>query len=157
MRRDRPLADVLLVLVVLALASAPLAAASAPKQFTPSVLAGTWSGTWTNQTLGTTGSFVLRIRPDGRLLRITTSLDGCTQSFAPRWTPIGFTIASATAHLTYSYPSGSLSGSGGPPACASGGSWQLDGMFTARQFSATVYLAVPEGGSTTTVVTLARK
>jgi hypothetical protein len=175
-RRHRPLADVLVGTFVTALVAVPAATAAPPRGFSPAVLAGTWTGTWHNQTLGTSGTLTLEIGARGSALRFTTAVAGsafgCSapgrQTFVlpagrgpNRWTPKGFSITNPSAvfgtmNVTYLYPGGSLSGSGKDPACAPGVSWSLDGMFTAKQFNATARVSLPDGGSATTVVSLAK-
>jgi len=174
-RRHRPLVDVLLAAA--ALVAVPAATAAKPRGFTPAVLAGTWTGTWHNQTFNTTGTLTLKIGAKGSALRLTAAIAGnpfgCTapgqQTFTVpagsgpnRWTAKGFSISNpspafGTMNVTYMYPGGSLSGSGKDPACAPGISWSLDGMFTTKQFNATAHIALPGGGSATTVVSLAKK
>ena len=177
MRRHRPLADVLVAASLVALVVAPEGTAAKPRGFSPAVLEGTWTGTWDDQTLNTSGTLTLRISARGSALRFaavtTGGTFGCT---APgrqtltlpagngpnHWTPQGFSIsqpsqAFGTMNVTYMYPSGSLSGSGKDPACAPGTSWSLDGMFSGRQFNATAYVALQDGGSATTVVSLAKR
>ncbi|MGZ4415583.1 MAG: hypothetical protein ACXVRZ_14600 [Gaiellaceae bacterium] len=177
MRRHRPLVDVLLAASVTALVAVPAAAAAKPRGFTPAVLAGTWAGTWSNQTFNTSGTLALRISVKGSALRFTTTITGntfgCTapgpQTFtlpagsgSNHWTPKGFPISNPSAafgtmNIRYAYPAGTLSGSGKDPACAPGISWTLDGLFTAKQFNATARITLPGGGSATTVVSLAKK
>jgi hypothetical protein len=176
-RRHRPLVDVLLAASLTALVAVPAATAATPRGFTPTVLAGTWAGTWNNQTFKTSGTLTLRISARGTTLRfsaaITGNTFGCTapgpQTFTlpsgtgrNHWTGKGFSISNpsaafGTTNITYTYPAGALSGSGKDPACAPGISWTLDGMFTARQFNATAHITLPGGGSATTVVSLAKK
>ena len=147
-----------------------------PKGFTPAVLAGTWSGTWNNQTFNTNGTLTLTITGGNSLVFsavITGNTFGCTapgpQTFtlpagagANHWTPKGFSISNPSAafgtmNVTYAYPSGTLTGSGNGPACATGISWQLNGAFTKTSFSATAHITLPGGSTATTVVSLAKK
>jgi hypothetical protein len=167
------------LLIALALVAVPAATAGKPKPrgFTPAVLAGTWAGTWNNQTFKTAGTLALTITPIGNALRFRTAITGntfgCTtpgpQTFtlwagggANHWTAKGFSLSNPSAafgamNLTYMYPAGSLAGSGKDPQCAPGISWTFDGMFTAKRFNATAHITLPDGGQATTVVSLAKK
>ena len=147
-----------------------------PKGFTPAMLAGTWTGTWNNQTFNTNGTLTLTIT-GGKSLVFTAAITGNTfgcaapgpQTFTlpagsgpNHWTAKGFSIANPSAafgtmNVTYAYPSGSLTGSGNGPACATGISWQLTGAFTKTSFSATAHITLPGGSTATTVVSLAKK
>jgi hypothetical protein len=74
----------------------------------------------------------------------------------------GFSISNPSAafgtmNVRYSWPSGSMTGSGKDPACAPGISWQLTGKFAAKTFSATAHISLPGGSTATTVVSLAKK
>ena len=176
MRRHRSLADVLVAASLTALVAAPATTAARPRGFSPAVLIGTWTGTWHDQTSDTSGALTLRIGARGSTLRFTAAITGspfgCAapglQAFTlpagsgpNHWTPRGFSISNpspafGTMNVMYVYPGGSLSGSGKDPACAPGTSWSLDGMFTGKQFNATAYIALSDGGSATTVVSLAK-
>ena len=157
--------------------SAATAAAAKPKKFTPAVLAGTWAGTWTNQTFKTTGTLTLKISAAHNALvfaaTITGNTFGCAaptpQAFtlpagkgANHWTAKGFNLSNpspafGTMNVTYAYPSGALTGSGNAPACAPGISWTLAGKFTAKTFNATAHITLPGNSTATTVVSLAKK
>jgi hypothetical protein len=153
------------------------AAAATPKKFTPAVLAGTWAGTWTNQTFNTTGTLTLKISSGHNALvfaaTITGNTFGCAaptpQAFtlpagkgANHWTARGFNLSNpspafGTMNITYAYPSGALTGSGKGPACAPGISWTLTGKFTAKTFNATAHITLPGNSAATTVVSLTKK
>jgi hypothetical protein len=168
----------LAVVALLALAAAVPSATAAPTTFKPAVLDGTWAGTWNNLTFKTKGTLSLKITSTtGNKLvfaaTITGNTFGCTppgpQMFtlptgagANHWTANGFTIANPNAafgkmNVIYSYPLGTLAGSGKNPKCAPGLSWKLAGKFTTKKFSATAYITLPGGGKATTVVQLAKK
>jgi hypothetical protein len=179
----------LLLLVLAALIAAPVAAAAHhPKKkpkpkpkpiavvFTPAKLAGTYAGTWNNQTFNTSGTLILTITGGTSLVfsaAITGNTFGCTapgaQTFTlPKgpgpntWTATGFTISNpnpafGTMNITYTWPAGTLTGGGQGPACAPGISWQINGGFTATGFNATAHITLPGGSLATTVVTLTKK
>jgi hypothetical protein len=172
------------LLLLAVLIAAPAATAAQPKEkppkktgFTPAALAGTWSGTWDNQTFTTTGTLTLTITSAGNKLGFTAAITGntfgCTapgpQTFTlpagsgpNHWTAKGFSIANPSAafgtmNVTYSWPSGSMTGSGKDPTCAPGISWLLTGRFAAKTFRATAHITLPGGSTATTVVSLAKK
>jgi hypothetical protein len=180
----------LLLLVLAILVAAPAAtAAHHPKKkpkpkpkpvavgFKAAMLAGTWAGTWNNQTFNTSGTLTLTISSADNALgfsaAITGNTFGCTapgpQTFtlpagagANHWTAQGFAISNpnaafGTMNVTYAWPAGTLTGSGNGPACATGISWTLDGAFTATTFNATAHITLPGGSQATTVVSLAKK
>ena len=164
------------IVAVIALALA-VPASAAPAKFTPSVLAGTWVGTWSNLTFKTKGTLTLNITSPGNKLVFTAKIAGNTfgcaapgpQTFTlpggsgpNHWTAAGFTIknpsqAFGTMNVVYSYPSGTLTGSGKGVKCAPGISWTLASKFTATTFNATAHITLPGGGKATTVVSLAKK
>ena len=172
----------LLLLVLAALVAVSFATAADAKKkpkkkgFTPAVLAGTWAGTWDNQTFNTTGTLTLTITGGSTLgftAAITGNTFGCTapgpQTFTlpagsgpNHWNAKGFTISNPSAafgtmDVTYSYPSGSMTGSGKDPQCAPGISWTLTGGFNKTSFHATAHITLPGGSTATTVVSLAKK
>ena len=164
------------VVAIVALALA-VPASAAPAKFTPSVLAGTWVGTWSNLTFKTKGTLTLTITsPANKLVfnaKITGNTFGCAapgpQTFTlpagsgpNHWTSAGFILknpsfAFGTMNVVYSYPSGALTGSGKGVKCAPGISWTLAAKFTATKFNATAHITLPGGGKATTVVSLAKK
>jgi hypothetical protein len=148
----------------------------APVGFTPAVLAGTWTGTWNNQTFNTKGTLNLTITGGTTLgfsATITGNTFGCTapgpQTFTlpagpgpNTWNAQGFTIqnpnpAFGTMNITYSWPAGTLTGGGQSPSCAPGISWTINGAFTATAFNATAHIAIPGGIQATTVVALTKQ
>ena len=167
----------LAVVALVALAIAVPSATAAPQAFTPSVLAGSWVGTWHNLTFNSTGTLSLKITSTSKKLGFTATITGntfgCTaptpQTFtlpagagANHWTAKGFAITSpspafGTMNVRYTYPSGTLTGSGKDPTCAPGISWSLTGKFTAKTFNATANITLPGGSTATTVVSLAKK
>ena len=172
-----------LIVLLAAVVAVPAASAAHQKKkpkkkgFTPAALAGTWAGTWDNQTFNTTGTLTLTISSAGGNLGFTAAITGntfgCTapgpQTFTlpagsgpNHWTPGGFSISNPSAafgtmNVTYSYPSGTLTGSGKDPACAPGITWQLTGKFAAKTFTATAHITLPGGSTATTVVSLTKK
>ena len=167
----------LALVALVALAGATSAAAATPQKFTPAKLAGTWAGTWTNQTFKTTGTLTLKISSSHNALAFAATITGNTfgcaaptpQAFklpagkgANHWTAKGFNLSNPSPafgkmNVTYAYPSGALTGSGQGPACAPGISWTLTGKFTATRFSATAHITLPGNGTATTVVSLKKK
>jgi hypothetical protein len=167
----------LALVALLAVVGASSATAATPKKFTPAALAGTWAGTWTNQTFTTTGTLTLKISSVHNALvfaaTITGNTFGCAaptpQAFklpagkgANHWTAKGFNLSNPSAafgtmNITYAYPSGTLTGSGKAPACAPGIAWTLTGKFTAKTFNATASITLPGNSTATTVVSLTKK
>ena len=175
----RVLAVLLVMLIAVPAATAakhPKKKPPKPKGFTPAALAGTWSGTWNNQTFNTNGTLTLTITGGtslGFTAAITGNTFGCTapgpQTFtlpsgagANHWNAKGFSISNpspafGTMNVNYVFASGELNGSGDGPACAPGISWHLDGKFTKTAFTATAHINLPGGSEATTVVSLAKK
>jgi len=178
MRRFRVLALALALLAVAALVASPAGAKKKPKPkpkhkpapaaFTPSVLAGTWSGTWNNTRFSTSGTLTLQVTASATTLgwtaTITGNTFGCTtpapQTFTlPKgsgpnhWSATGFSIAGTNAAFgdfaaTYVYKGGTLTASGKNLACAPGLSFTVDGKFSATAFTATATITLPNGGGT---------
>jgi len=147
-----------------------------PAGFTPGLAAGTWKGTWTNQTFGTTGSLTFAIDASGGVLTFavapTGNVFGCatpapetytvTQGAgANHWNADGFDVQAASAafgqlEVSLAYPSGKLTGHGANPSCFSGLSWTLDGAATPNAIDGTVTISLPGGLSATTKIALTR-
>jgi hypothetical protein len=163
----------LAVAVCMALAAAP-ALASAPKPFTPKKVAGTWTGTWTNKTFGSTGPISLqgKLLRKGKAFQFNIDLGGnalgCPDP-APEHTPTitkgkgknhwnanGFRLnltspAYGTFDVKYVDKTHKLTGSGGNPPCAPGVTWKLDGKLTHASFTGTVTITLPSGTATSTL------
>jgi hypothetical protein len=175
MRRRYAAAAVSLVFLALA----PGAGAAPSAGFTPSVLAGTWTGTWTNETFKSTGTLSLKISGAATALKMTAKITGNTFGCAPpgpqtfsipkgagvnHWSAAGFSLYGPSPSLgvfraTYSYPSGAITASGKNPACAPGLSFSLSGRFSGKSFTAKATIKLPAergGGTATTTVSLTR-
>src|SRR5947209_1943801 len=120
--------------------------ANGAAMFTPRTLAGTWSGGWTNQALGTAGpvTVVVRSLAGGSKLVFSASIRGAVfgcSSVPPEttrpltkgvgvnhWGPAGFVIKGRSKSfgvlvLRYRSAIGALTGSGANPPCAHGVTW----------------------------------
>lgn len=163
--------------LVAAVAVATTAASAAPAAFTPKTLAGAWTGSWKNQTFGSTGAAALTVAATGD--RLTFSFDlgggvfGCTDpagestkpigkgAGANAWSAKGFTIQGAskalgTVKIVYDDAKRSLLGTGSNPPCRAGLTWKIVGTFAATTFSGTVAIALPDGTKATSVLSLKR-
>ena len=162
------------------LAAAPALAASKPKGFTPKKLAGTWSGTWSNQTFNTTGTLMLQEKPvrKGKAFQFIVDLGGnelgCPDP-APEGTPVitkgsgnnhwnkkGFKLhlispAYGTFSVSYSHKTHKLTGGGADPSCAPGVSWQLDGSLTKASFTGTIGIKLAGGQTASSSLTANRQ
>jgi hypothetical protein len=183
MRRLRLVLILLVVLLVAALVVAPAGAKKKPKKhkpapgFTPAVLAGNWNGTWTNTRFNTNGTLTLTVDATAATLGWTATIGGNTFGCAPpapqsftltkgsgpnHWNAAGFSIAGGNAAFgdfaaTYSFRGGTLTASGKNLSCAPGLSFTVSGHFTAKAFTATATITLPNGGGTaTTNVSLTR-
>ena len=144
--------------------------------FTPQTLAGTWTGTWRNQTFGSSGPASIAIKnPDPNSFTFTANFGGnvfgcsqppptsgtVTQGEGPNhWNFYGFTIqittpTGGTVSLTYIHSTGALTGNG-TSGCNPGLSWTINGAFTGNTFSGTVSISLSGGGSAVSVVSLTR-
>jgi hypothetical protein len=168
--------------VCLALVATPAFAKSKHRSsgFTPAKLAGTWSGTWSNQTFNTTGTLMLQEKPvrKGRAFQFIVDLGGnelgCPDP-APEGTPVitkgsgnnhwnkkGFKLhlispAYGTFTVSYSHKTHKLTGSGGNPSCAPGVSWQLDGKLTKASFTGSISIKLANGQSASSSLTANRQ
>ena len=175
MRRIRPILVVLVVLLAAALVVAPAGAKKKPKKhkpapvgFTPALLAGSWSGTWTNTRFNTNGTLTLVVAASATTLGWTATIGGNTFGCAPpapqtftlpkgsgpnHWNAAGFSIAGSNAAFgdfaaSYAYKGGTLTASGKNLACAPGLSFTVAGYFAANAFTATATITLPNGGGT---------
>ena len=167
--------------VVLAVAAfLACSASAATTAFTPKTLAGTWSGTWTNQTFGSSGPATVTARSRAGNTKLLFSVNfgggvfGCP-SVPPEatpplpkgtgpnhWSPGGFTIKGkskdfGTLTLTYRAASGNLSGSGVNPPCAQGLSWSIIGAFVGSKFSGKVKIKLASGQTAISDISLTRE
>ncbi len=165
--------------VCMALAAAPALAAKS-KPFTPRKVAGTWTGTWTNHTFGSTGPITLQGKPfrKGKAFQFSVDLGGnalgCPDP-APEHTPTitrgrgknhwnakGFRLslrspAYGTFDVRYVDRTHKLTGSGGNPPCAPGVTWELDGKLTHARFTGTVTIHLPNQPPATSTLTADRQ
>jgi hypothetical protein len=155
---------------------APAPPAPPPSGFTPGLLAGTWNGSWRNQTFGSTGSAQLVIaQPSATSFTFRFALGGnvfgcstppatsgeITQGTGPNhWSADGFSIQTSTggggsASISYDFKTGAMTGSG-TSGCNPGITWTLAGTFSGSSFSGTVSISLPGGITATSTLTLAR-
>jgi hypothetical protein len=163
-----------LAAVILLALSVPAALDAKTKPFTPKLVAGTWSGTWSNQTFNTTGAITLqgKLMKKGKAFQFNVDLGGnalgCPDP-APEHTPTitkgsgknhwnakGFKLnlsspAYGTFNVSYSLKTKKLTGTGGNPPCASGVTWKLDGKLTKSAFTGTVTITLPNQTATSTI------
>jgi hypothetical protein len=166
--------------VCLALAATPALAKSKSTGFTPTKLAGTWSGNWSNHTFNTTGTLTLQEKPvrKGKAFQFLVDLGGnelgCPDP-SPEHTPTitkgkgdnhwnkkGFRLhlispAYGTFTVTYSLKTHKLVGTGANPSCAPGVSWQLDGTLTRAAFTGNVTIKLANGQSASSSLTASRQ
>lgn len=129
---------------------------------------GNWSGTWTNPRFNTNGTLTLTVTATASTLGWTATIGGNTFGCAPpapqsftltkgsgpnHWNAAGFSIAGSNAAFgdfaaNYTFKGGSLTASGKNLACAPGLSFTVSGHFTAKAFTATATITLPNGGGT---------
>ena len=148
----------------------------APSGFTPQFIAGTWQGTWQNQTFGSSGpaSFVVQL-PDPNSFTFTATLGGnvfgCTSppptsgqiTFGTgpnHWNADGFSVQMAAAgggsvSIAYDFKANMLTGNG-TSGCNPGITWTIKGSFNGNTFSGTVTITLPGGITATSVLNLTR-
>lgn len=144
--------------------------------FTPKLLAGTWNGSWTNTTFGSTGPAKIVAGAPGTKLTFTVDFGGnvfgCQDppagggaitkgTGANHWSPAGFTIkrtgpAFGTTTIVYTHSNKKLRGNGFNPTCNPGLKWTLDGAFAGKTFSGTVNITLPDGSKATSKLALTR-
>ena len=167
------------VLTAFVAAGALAGNAAAATPFTPSTIAGTWKGQWTNHTFGSTGPAQIvatSLAGDTKLkfhIAFTGTVFGCNsvppESSTPvptgkgpnHWNARGFIIEGTSKDfgqlsLTYHYPSGKLTGAGKNPPCAPGLSWTISGTFGATSFDGLVHIKLGDGSSAVSEITLTR-
>jgi hypothetical protein len=165
--------------VVAAAAFLACSAGAATTAFTPKTLAGTWSGTWTNQTFGSSGPATIVAKALAGNTKLQFSVNfmgtvfGCSsvppESTRPlprgtgpnHWNAAGFVVKGAskdfgTLTLTYRSGSGNLSGSGANPPCARGLTWSIIGAFVGSKFSGKVKIKLASGQTAISDISLTR-
>ncbi len=167
-------------LVLIGVAAGSLvASAGAAAPFTPATLAGTWSGTWKNERFGSTGpaKIVAKSTSGNKQLLFTADLGGnvfgCADppvesakpltkgTGANHWNDSGFAIKGPSkdfGQLTLSYKAatGTLTGSGANPMCATGLSWTVSGKFSGKTFTAKVNIKLADGSPAISDISLTR-
>lgn len=161
------LGAVALLLAVSAWAAAP---------FTPAALAGTWKGSWKNETFGSTGPALFSAKAVGTKMVVSMDLGGnvfgCTDppartatigkgTGANGWNARGFAFSSksptlGTTKIVYVHARKSIVASGLNPSCANGLQWKLTGTFSGKSFAGTVAIRLPDGGHATSKISLTR-
>jgi hypothetical protein len=159
---------------VAALLAVGSAWAAAP--FTQATLAGTWKGSWKNETFGSTGPAVFSAKAAGTKIAVSMDLGGnvfgcadppartasLTKGTGPnQWNAKGFSFSSkspilGTTKVVYVHAAKSMIASGLNPACANGLQWKLTGKFSGKSFSGTVAITLPDGGHATSTISLTR-
>ncbi len=166
-------------LAVACLALVPALADSRTKPFTPRQVAGTWTGSWSNQTFGTSGTLTLsgRTLKHGRAFRFDVDLGGnalgCPDPAAERtptikkgsgdnrWNRKGFQLhlvspAYGAFLVTYSARTHKLTGGGGKPACAPAVTWKLNGRLTRASFTGSIAIDLGNGQTASSTLTATR-
>lgn len=172
MRRLLPVA-----LIALAL---PLSAAAATHHssaaFSPKTLAGTWKGTWMNETFHTSGTLTLKISGTSSMVltaKITGNTFGCTapgpQKFtipkgsgATGWSSSGFKISATSKGFgslkaTYTNSTGKIVANGSHVTCSPGLTFKVTGKWTKTALNATANIHLGSGGTAKTVVKLTKQ
>ena len=167
----------LLVLSVVALALAVPAAAMVPP-FQPAQIAGSWKGTWHNDTFGSTGPAFIRAKAigSGKRAKLNFLSDfggnvfGCTNppadgvtltkgAGANHWGAAGFVVkgtskAFGNLTLTYNNAKKTIVGNGGNPTCNPGLTWRINGKFAGKTFTATVHIHLPDASGAVSKISL---
>lgn len=169
-----PRAQAATALGAVALLLAVSAWAAAP--FTPATLAGTWKGSWKNETFGSTGPALFSAKAVGTKMVVSMDLGGnvfgCTDppartatigkgTGANGWNAKGFAFSSksptlGTTKVVYVHATKSIVASGVNPSCANGLQWKLTGTFSGKSFADTVAITLPDGGHATSRISLTR-
>jgi hypothetical protein len=173
----RLLALAAVILLVLAM---PAALGAKTKPFTPKLVAGTWSGNWSNQTFNTSGTITLqgKVTRKGRAFQFNVDLGGnalgCSDPAAEHtptitkgsghnhWNAKGFKLklkspAYGSFNVSYSQKTQRLTGIGENPSCAPGVAWMLDGKLTKSAFTGTVRITLPTGQIATSTINATRQ
>jgi hypothetical protein len=162
------------VVAFVALAAAVLPAnAGAATPFSPNAIAGTWTGTWTNETFGSTGPAKIVAKSLAGNTKLVFTVDfggnvfGCedppaesakplTKGTGPgHWNAAGFQVkggskAFGNLTLTYKAATGALTGGGANPTCAMDLQWTVKGRFAGKAFTGTVTIKLARGAQTAT-------
>lgn len=145
--------------------------------FTPQTLAGTWAGTWENETFGSTGPASIVVTPIGtRSFTFTANFGGnvfgcsspppaggtVTQGTGPNtWSATGFNVDTATpaggrVRLAYVHATSSLSGTG-TSGCRPEITWRMgQSPFTGNTFHGRIEILLNGNAFATSVVKLSR-
>ncbi len=142
-----------------------------PAGFTPAFIAGTWNGSWRNQTFGTTGSAQFAVAtptPSSFTFQATLggNVFGCptpppasgeiTQGTGVNhWNADGFTVKTQNSTVSYDFKANAFTGNG-VSSCNPGITWTIKGAFDGNAFSGTVSISLPGGVSATSVIELKR-
>jgi hypothetical protein len=160
-------------LVALACAAVLPAGVGAAGPFTPKAIAGTWTGTWTNETFGSMGPAKIVARSLAGNTKLVFTVDfggnvfGCedpppesakplTKGTGPgHWNAAGFQVkgeskAFGNLKLTYRAATGALTGGGANPTCAMDLQWTVKGRFVGKAFTGTVTIKLARGAQTAT-------
>jgi hypothetical protein len=173
----------LVVLGVLAfVASASASVASAP--FQPSVIKGSWKGTWHNLRFGSTGpaSIKATVTGKGNKAKLRFNADfggnvfGCADP-APEsspllthgkgnnhWNSAGFVVKAnsqsfGALKITFKNVGKKLTGAGGNPPCNQGLTWTLTGKFSGtklKTFTGSVHITLPDKTTATSKLALTK-
>jgi hypothetical protein len=155
------------VIAVVALAALAPPASAAAKPFTPSAVAGTYSGTWTDSTFGTSGplAFTIKAKRHDTVLVMEGKVGG--QAFGcpglppiasisltrgrrvNHWDAAGFRLARNDAfgnlRATYDHQRGTIRATGtGPPACAGFVSYVVTGTLRGGVLNGTTDITLPK-------------
>lgn len=145
--------------------------------FTPKLLAGTWSGSWKNETFGSTGPAKIVASAPGNT-RLLFNVDfggnvfgcedppagsgGIAKGTGPnKWNAAGFRIvkdspAFGKTDLTYVHRTKTLRGTGFNPTCNPGLKWALAGKFSGNTFAGTINITLPDGTAAVSKLSLTR-
>jgi hypothetical protein len=167
------------LLALVAAGSLGAAAFAAQTAFTPKSIAGTWSGTWKNETFGSTGPASIKASALSGNTKLAFTADfggnmfGCADpageaakpltkgAGATHWSAGGFVIqkkskALGSLKLTYTAANGKLVGSGSNPPCAAGLSWKAAGRFSGKSFTAKITISLPDKTTATSTISLTK-
>ncbi len=165
------------LLCALALALTAVGTAASAPGFSPKLIAGNWTGTWMNETFGSTGSASIVAKATRTTLAFTADFGGnvfgcpdpnpestkpLTKGAGPNhWNPSGFKIkgvskAFGTLQLIYTHATKRLKGGGSNPNCAMNLAWVVDGTFAGNTFTGTVNITLPDGSKAVSKINLTR-
>ena len=174
----------LLLLALILIVVSPAWAGGAFTPFQPSVIKGSWKGTWHNLRFGSTGPASIKATFTGKgnkaKLRFNADFGGnvfgCADP-APEssplltkgkgnnhWNGVGFIVkASSKAFgalkITYKNAGHKISGSGGNPPCNQGLTWTVTGTFSGtklKNFTGTVNIVLPDKTTATSELALTK-